>query len=453
MPFIWFYKVEGMMKFKLADIFPGIDRDWCDIEKISKEINEVFTPRSSNINEYMYIERLDAEKELLAALRSSKHIYISGESGVGKSWLYSKVLKSAGIPFRVCNFSNVSRNNQTITDEIFSKVLGDSPIKVKQKDRRSGGFLGFFSLQAQDEHEVVQPDKLQVVFKKLYENAYRASSVIVLDNLERVIDNPQTLKELENIIMTLDDSDFADFKIKILIVGIKTEALTFYSSTKTPLSVGNRITGLKELSGLSREQTDNLLKKGFINQLQMDFDSCDFKEICAHVYKVSLGIPQPVHEYCEKLAHIIKENDGKYDKSMLVQADEKWLGDDLDECYPLINEFWDEATDKLRRRQVMYILGLDFFRQIETQEISNLLRKQFPQSTEDLTKNNGIGAVLSILSDTKRADREPLLKQQNGFYSFRNPRFIMALRVMLRKDGEDVKRLSFDNLDLTRLQS
>lgn len=51
---------------------------------------EVFTPRSPEVNSEMYIARPDLEKALKNALRSSLHVIIHGESGTGKSWLYKQ---------------------------------------------------------------------------------------------------------------------------------------------------------------------------------------------------------------------------------------------------------------------------------------------------------------------------------------------------------------------------
>ncbi|MCA6556445.1 MAG: hypothetical protein IM583_07410, partial [Pseudanabaena sp. M114S2SP2A07QC] len=63
----------------------------------SKKPEEVFTPRASDINESMYVDRPDLEADLKKGLRSGMHLLIYGESGSGKTWLYKRVLKNLGI--------------------------------------------------------------------------------------------------------------------------------------------------------------------------------------------------------------------------------------------------------------------------------------------------------------------------------------------------------------------
>jgi len=46
---------------------------------------EVFTPRSSDVNRRSYIPRPDLEEELAEGLTESQHLIIFGESGNGKS--------------------------------------------------------------------------------------------------------------------------------------------------------------------------------------------------------------------------------------------------------------------------------------------------------------------------------------------------------------------------------
>jgi hypothetical protein len=55
-----------------------------------RDIDEVFTPRKTEVNENMYVVRGELEAALKNRLNGSQHIVIHGESGCGKSWLYKK---------------------------------------------------------------------------------------------------------------------------------------------------------------------------------------------------------------------------------------------------------------------------------------------------------------------------------------------------------------------------
>lgn len=69
----------------------------------------VFTPRASEVNSDMYVERPDLEQALHRALRGSLHIVIHGESGAGKSWLYKASFSKNGVAFMIANLANASR--------------------------------------------------------------------------------------------------------------------------------------------------------------------------------------------------------------------------------------------------------------------------------------------------------------------------------------------------------
>ncbi|WP_299880009.1 hypothetical protein [uncultured Cocleimonas sp.] len=100
-----------------------------------KKINEVFTPRNSNVNTNMYIPRAVLEQTLYRSVSGSMHSFLFGASGNGKSWLYKKVLSEKKLNYVVANCANASRK-KSITKEIVSvcKKAGSST-KVEQSEK------------------------------------------------------------------------------------------------------------------------------------------------------------------------------------------------------------------------------------------------------------------------------------------------------------------------------
>lgn len=76
-----------------------LDRIVDRVLPLSKAIRpeEVFTPRSAEVNPAMYVDRPEYQQELRRAIRSGYSVIIYGESGCGKSWLYKKVFEDESI--------------------------------------------------------------------------------------------------------------------------------------------------------------------------------------------------------------------------------------------------------------------------------------------------------------------------------------------------------------------
>ena len=91
--------------------------------KTSNDPNEVFTPRSHDINQRTYVERHHLENKLLDALGGRKYVIVHGESGNGKTWLYKKVITQAGLSFQTVNLANA--NTAGSLEGAFEQKLGE----------------------------------------------------------------------------------------------------------------------------------------------------------------------------------------------------------------------------------------------------------------------------------------------------------------------------------------
>jgi type IV secretory pathway VirB4 component len=95
-------------------------------------VNEVFTPRRTEINQDIYVDRPELERELGRALNGSLHTIVFGESGSGKSWLYKKVLADMKAHYATANCANALRL-KSLTEEIKSLVSEESPRRLVQQ--------------------------------------------------------------------------------------------------------------------------------------------------------------------------------------------------------------------------------------------------------------------------------------------------------------------------------
>ena len=401
-----------------------------------EEIGNLFTPRQHEINSKMYIERQELEKHLKRSLRGTMHSFLFGESGNGKSWLFKKVMEANNINFITINCANVSRKKITMTDEIVYKILGtDYTKKTNHSETSTKGatYIAKIESSTQDTYSIVQNDDLLEAFKNFSEDNYNKKSIIVFDNIETLFDNQELLNELSNMIILLDDDTFAKFKIKFLLVGVPNEVEKYFIKSKNVTSVSSRIKELPRVLGLSKHQVAEFVKKGFSYYLKIKLSGKELEEISKHVYNVTLGVAQKVHEYCECLAFEFEDNNYTYHNDILLKTDKNWLFSGLRSSYATIETFLNsEKTAKGRRNQVIYSLSKINGHQITTNAISFILQEEFKNSK--LSSNSGIGNILSKLSKGEN----PLLKKlsHNDAYIITDPLYLMCIRIMLRKDNK-----------------
>lgn len=409
-----------------------------------KEVSSVFTPRKSTVNPKMYIERTTLEKGLKRSIDGSMHSFLFGESGSGKSWLYKKVFYEKNINFVIANCASASIKG-SITEEIMSVSLapGNSH-RISYSEAKEAGIsaIGLASLKHEAQYEVVQKDKLIKAFETLHNNSKGNKTVLVFDNLETIFKNEKLMSELSDIIVLLDDDRYAQYDVKFLIVGVPNDAIKYFSSSKSIASVANRIEEIERVSGFEEKQVLDLVVRGFIQELSIKISLAECKDLSTHIFKITLGIPQRVHEYCESLAYQVEDNDWNYDKSLIEKADKAWLLKGLRESYSIIDKCLNsDETSEGRRNQVIYALGLNSSHQIDTNKIGEIIQSEFPKTKPE--SNSGVGQVLSYLT---KGDTPILHKISNSnSYSFTDPRYIMCIRLMLFKDieTEAIKKKGF----------
>lgn len=410
------------------------------------KIDEVFTPRQTSVNKSIYVERPELEKELKRALKGTLHALVYGESGSGKSWLCKKVLDDLNAHYITANCANASRLGGSLTQEIYNAAIpSGTAIQQSYSEGKGGGAnvaVATASLSHTKNFHLKQEEPLLAAFKKIREEANSKNkqlAVIVVDNLESIFSNPDTMSELADMIILLDDQRYAEYSIKFVIVGVPSDVIEYFAKVKNVSTVSNRIQEISEITSLSKSQVYDLVDKGFVDLLKSDIPGNVLENWKSHVYSVTLGIAQRVHEYCLQLAYCLEENSWKGEDSHLEQADILWLKGGLKQAYQVIESHMNKRETKNgRRNQVLYALSKVNSRTFNVSEIEEIVRIQFPNSTRDVT----LGISQIIASDLSGGNH-PITKQtspKSTTYAFVDPRYLMCLRAALKKEGEKIVR-------------
>jgi hypothetical protein len=195
------------------------------------KVNEVFTPRRANVNQAMYIERPQHERDLKRAIAGSLHPILCGESGSGKSWLYKHVAQVEGWKLFYANAANAARYNSLAT-VIALAVRDDDEREVVEFSQELGAeakVLGFGgSGKAGRKYEVKKRETLLQAFKAARAKAGKNAAIVAVDNLEAIFSKPPLMEELGNIILLLDDPEYATHEIRLLIVGVPSDIIEYY---------------------------------------------------------------------------------------------------------------------------------------------------------------------------------------------------------------------------------
>jgi hypothetical protein len=260
-------------------------------------------------------------------------------------------------------------------------------------------------------------------------------SVLVLDNLEAIFE-PVFLRELANLITLCDDEQYNRYNVKLLIVGVPSEVKSYYYKTPATATVANRLDELPEVSRLSPAECDQLVARGFVEQLR--YEVIDLPAFQRHVRWVTGGIPQLAHEYCLEVA-FLAEDSRLVEPDLAVLAEREWLKRSHYYSYSAVESHMNERETKAgRRNQSLFALGQCEAEEFKVSEIEDILRREFPGSTTDTMLNTA-----QNLASLASGDR-PIIKRSSkgdGFY-FADPRYRHVIRAMLHKtQDERIERL------------
>jgi len=399
------------------------------------KISEVFTPRRADVNPKMYIDRPEHEKALERSVHGTKHTIIFGQSGNGKSWLYKRVAEQLEWSLYICNMSNASRRN-SITEEIAYQLTSSERILTNASegmDAKAKAVVAEGGLSSRRDYKVRQEDPLERAFREARAEAGKRPLVIALDNLEVIFKSENLMSELANILLLLDDPRYAKHNAKFILIGTPADIVEYYQKTENLEPVANRLQEIPPVRGLTKSQVYSLLYKGLVQQLGIRIPVDLLKLWTSRIHHSTLGIAQRVHEYGEQLAYAIEANKWIAKTGHEEAAEEQYVKDSLYQSYAVVDRCLNEKNTKAgRRNQVIFSLGLLPGATFDTNTVEKIVREEFPNSTKDVAL--GIGQILGELCSREMG----LLRRtpRSTEYRFADPRYLMCIRMMLRKKNE-----------------
>ncbi|KOF09469.1 hypothetical protein AC739_15215, partial [Planococcus glaciei] len=395
--------------------------------KNKKLIREVFTPRKKVINEKMYVERKGLEERLKEHLNGSKHIVVYGESGSGKTWLCKKVLNDRGLEYGNINLNNVS-SNKSLKDT-FAEALADR-LEFSVKEYYDKSNIGASAvIKSTIEHQTTYLKLKGDPIRDYIASFEQEDLIIVLDNLEAIFNNSTLMEELGNLLMLLDDEKYP---ARYLVLGVPSGVMNYFINRSALRPISNRMVEVPEVNSMDINQVKEFVNRGYIKELKYNLTVIQEEKIAHYMNWITGGLPQQMHEFGEALARLIEKNNFIFDESLLETGSYKWLEDCLHSVYMTIVDMMNSIeTEVGRRNQVLYCLGKINSTTFRANEIEELLKKEFPNSTRE--KNLAISTTLNDLVEWQNS----FITKNKNDYIIKNKQYVLCIRIMLVKNANE----------------
>ena len=304
--------------------------------------HQVFTPKSFEVNNSMYVRRAELETRLVDAFPSNRFIVIHGESGNGKTWLFKKVFADQDIFYEVVNLGNASGADSL--DKAFAVKLGEWGSKQKSSEGTASS-AGAKPMGVGVEHRLDTTTSYSVksTFHHLVEEVRRRAGNdkrcgIVFDNFEAIVNDPRLVKELVGIILNADDESFAKYDIQLVIVGTPTNLKQTIVQLSKSAPVANRLVEVPEVARMSSEEAAQLMEQGFIEELELTFElglnkNSVFDEISWNTDRIA----QHIQELCLLVAQEAGRSGDQISRTVVDKATKRWTNDTLSADIATIN--------------------------------------------------------------------------------------------------------------------
>lgn len=399
--------------------------------------NEVFTPRSPDVNHNMYISRPHLEKELQKGVLGTKHLIMHGDSGSGKSWLYKKVLHDMKIKFKVVNLASAARHN-SITEEFKLLLSSEQREKKVGYTEKVAGELNVGVAKGTVDniksYSVQFRDPVEEFFEFMFDLSKGKRSVIVFENLETIFNNQSLMDELGNLIILLDDERFSQYNVKFIIVGVPSGVIEYFSKVKNLLTISNRLLEIPEVARLSEDQISLFVQNGLVNELQIEFPAGLYEAYEERIGWVTTGLPESLHEYCLLLSDQCVENNRIAEENYLDKADNTFARTTLSGAYSVIDKVMNSIETVLgRRNQVLFTLGLVETTSFTASDIEKVFKREFPNTTRNVQLN-----ISATLKSIEKFDDAPIKRTPKGnSWLFTHPKYLLCLRAILVKNAQE----------------
>lgn len=323
-------------------------------------INEIFANREDYCED-RYIAREDCERNITRAINRFRYVFITGESGSGKTWLTKNILSKLGYQYEYINLSEIALCGGLIEyiKNTFKEIeTGRSETICAEANAIIASGRG----EASHEYQI-NTDFLWGFIKKYKKR------VVVFDNFESIIDNQQILNDISCLITLADDPRMQDYDPKFLIIGAVNDVVRYFQTMSNYQTIASRVKNVP-IYGFTDTETSNFVSKGFA---ECGFSSNSMSELSMKIHNLSGGLPQTVNDLCYYIAieHLdIGEDKIELGSEIMKRAEQKWISERMLAEYSVIRGYFTEnITDNELLNYVLFSMSTFDLREFSSSEI------------------------------------------------------------------------------------
>ncbi|MCQ2080459.1 MAG: ATP-binding protein [Lachnospiraceae bacterium] len=393
-----------------------------------EKINTIFRNREE-FNEKSYIVREYYEKELLRAINRYKYVFVAGESGCGKTWLTTHIMKSVAGKYKFVNLSDVKMKGgfYQYFSALYSEVLVER-IETKEAGINAGIAAG--NLEASRTYEVSND------FFKLFLQDNK-NQLVVLDNFETIINDEKMLEDLSCIITMADDPLMIKNNVRFLAIGATNSIMQYFEKMPNYQTIASRIQTIS-VRGFNDTECNSFVSKKF---RECGFTVPMIDDLSNYVLKCTAGIPQSVNEMCYCLA--ISYYDNESDKILMndeifIKAQEGWVKTRLAAEYSVIRGLYnDNISESNGLNHVLYALCNYEKSDFSSSQVNAYIDGYLPKPIKGLNKTN-IKKYLIKLSDDKN-NRNLLVKKSEDLFEMKSFKTFACINLVISYEAGQVK--------------
>ena len=404
------------------------------IKPTEKQIDAIFANRKDYCED-RYIERAYYETNVTRAINRDRYIFITGESGSGKTWLTKNILSKKSYKYEYINLSEIA-----LCGGLIEYIR--STFKEIETGRSETISAEANVLVASSSGEICHEYQINTDFLWGFIRRNK-NKVVVFDNFESIIENQQILNDISCLITLADDPRMQEYNPKFLIIGAVNDIVRYFQTMSNYQTLANRVRNVA-IRGFTDTETSNFVSKGFA---ESGFVSNAMSELSMKIYNLSGGLPQMVNELCYYIAitHLdYGEEKIEIDSEILKKAEQKCISERMLAEYSVIRGyFMENIADNELLNYVLFSMRAFDLREFSSSEIRSQAEIEMGDNTEKSLSLKKVKDYLERLADDT-GNRNILVKTNTDGYRIKSYKTKACLILMLRIEND--RLLCLDNV-------